>query len=118
MQIATNRLNDLCINTSGQVMPMKLDEDSQAMIFQMFTGGLYSDPIGTVIREITSNCFDSHVEAGVNSVTNPVVVEMGKDSSGNFISFTDKGVGMSPRYTVHISSQPKGIQMMRLVGLV
>lgn len=96
MEIKTNTLNELNIQSTGQVSNMKLDEDSHAMIFQMFTGGLYSDPIGTVIREITSNCFDSHIEAGVDSTANPVVVELTKEVSGNFIIFSDKGVGMSP----------------------
>lgn len=96
MQINTNTLNTLDIQSSGKVSNMKLDQESQAMIFQMFTGGLYSDPIGTVIREIASNCFDSHVEAGVDSAENPVVIELKKEVSGNFIIFTDKGVGMSP----------------------
>jgi len=96
MEIQTNTLNELDIQTTGKVSNMKLDEDSHAMIFQMFTGGLYSDPIGTVIREITSNCFDSHIEAGVDSTENPVVVELSKEMSGTFIIFSDKGVGMSP----------------------
>ena len=96
MEIKTNTLNELDIQTTGKVSNMKLDEDSHAMIFQMFTGGLYSDPIGTVIREITSNCFDSHIEADVDSTENPVVVELSKEMSGTFIIFKDKGVGMSP----------------------
>lgn len=96
MKIQTNTLNEHKIQSAGKVTNMKLDGDSQAMIFQMFTGGLYSDPIGTVIREIASNCFDSHIEAGVDSAKNPVIVELGNDASGHFITFTDKGVGMSP----------------------
>lgn len=96
MKFETNTLNDKEIQSTGAVKNMKLDEGSQAMIFQMFTGGLYSDPVGTVIREIASNCFDSHVEAGVDSVKNPVVIRLTKEVSGNFISFIDKGVGMSP----------------------
>ena len=96
MEIKTNELNKNKNISSGRVSAMKLDGDSQAMIFQMFTGGLYSDPVGTVIREITSNCFDSHVEAGVDSKKVPVIVRLGNDLSGNHISFLDKGMGMSP----------------------
>lgn len=93
MEINTKVLNENNIETSGEITSMKLDETSQAMVFQMFTGGLYSDPIGTVIREITSNCFDSHIEAGVDA---PVIVRMSKEVGGNYISFIDSGVGMSP----------------------
>jgi len=73
-----------------------LSEDAQPLIFKMFTKTLYSNPIGTVVREITSNSFDAHVEAGNNTSDNPVVVRMTKDMSGNYISFIDNGVGMSP----------------------
>ena len=96
MEFRTDVLNEKPIQNLGRVTKMKLDEESQSMIFQMFTGGLYSDPIGTLIREITSNCFDSHVEAGVDSTKNPVIVELIKEVSGKFIKFQDKGVGMSP----------------------
>lgn len=54
---------------------------------------LYSNPIGSVVREITSNCFDSHKEAGVDDA---VVISKGEDDEGVFISFKDVGVGLSP----------------------
>ena len=90
------QLNNKDIQSTGTVTAMKLDEDAHATIFDIFTSGLYSDPIGSIIREITSNCFDSHVEANKNSPKNPVIVKLTKEVSGNFISFIDKGVGMSP----------------------
>ena len=102
MEIKTNELNKNKNISSGRVSAMKLDSDSQAMIFQMFTGGLYSDPVGTVIREITSNCFDSHVEAEVDSKKVPVIVRLGKDLSGHHMSFIDKGMGMSPDRVINI----------------
>lgn len=102
MEIKTNELNKNKNISTGRVSTMKLDEGSQAMVFQMFTGGLYSDPIGTVIREITSNCFDSHIEAGVDSKKVPVIVRLGKDVSGDYISFIDKGMGMSPDRVTNI----------------
>ena len=96
MKIVTNNLNNQDIQTTGTVKNMRFGENADAMLFDMFTSKIYSDPIGTVIREITSNCFDSHVEAGVDSAKNPVIVEFGNDVAGHYISFTDKGVGMSP----------------------
>ena len=61
----------------------------------MFTKNIYSNPIGMVVREITSNCYDSHTEAKVNS---PVVIRKTFDKLDNshYISFIDYGVGMSP----------------------
>ena len=75
---------------------MRLSENAQSMVFQMFTKSVYSNPIGTVVREITSNCFDSHVEAGVKDM--PVVIRKSFDdeTETHYISFIDYGVGMSP----------------------
>jgi hypothetical protein len=53
----------------------------------------YKNSIGSIVREITSNCFDSHAEAGV---TDAVRIKYGKDDSGFYVSFIDVGVGLSP----------------------
>ena len=90
------QINSADIQSTGTVTAMKLDEDAHSTIFEIFTSGLYSDPIGSIIREITSNCFDSHVEAGTDNPKNPVVVKLTNEISGTFISFIDNGVGMSP----------------------
>lgn len=53
----------------------------------------YSDPIGSIIREYTSNGWDAHVEAGVDS---PVVVgSYQEDDDSMHVFFKDSGVGMS-----------------------
>ena len=55
---------------------------------------MYSNPIGSLIREITSNCFDSHIEAKVEE---PVRLAMVWDSDeGYHMEFEDFGVGISP----------------------
>ena len=90
------RLNNHDIQSTGSVTAMKLSENAQSTVFEIFTSGLYSDPIGSVIREITSNCFDSHIEAKNDNPKNPVFVTLSKEVSGTFISFIDNGVGMSP----------------------
>ena len=72
-----------------------ISKDSTSMVFQIFTRNMYSNPIGSIVREITSNCFDSHVEAKVNA---PVVIRKSFDKVTNthYISFIDYVVGMSP----------------------
>jgi len=74
---------------------MQMSTDYQAMVFQMFTKNIYSNPKGTIVREITSNCKDSHTEAGVNK---PIVIRKTVDklAKTTYISFIDFGVGMSP----------------------
>jgi hypothetical protein len=62
-------------------------------IIDLITRQQYRDPIGSIIREITSNCFDAHIEAGVDL---PVTIDFNSDTLGKYISFKDQGVGMSP----------------------
>lgn len=82
-------------STVDNCQRMRISEHASSMVFQMFTKNIYSNPIGTVVREITSNCFDSHIEAGVNL---PVIVRKGfePESEMHYISFIDYGVGLSP----------------------
>ena len=96
MKIDLNQLSKNAIeNSTGNVVKMRLSENASSMVFQLFTKSVYSNPIGTVVREITSNCFDSHTEAGI---TAPVIIRKHKDATTNtqYISFIDYGVGMSP----------------------
>jgi len=73
----------------------QISSDQSAHIFRMLTS--YSDPIASVVREITSNCFDSHERA---SVDRDVVVEMTRGSklegTDAEIRFKDFGVGLPP----------------------
>lgn len=62
-------------------------------MFAVVSKLMYSRPIESIVREITSNCFDSHIEAKIDD---PVVVSFGEDEAGEFILFKDVGVGMSP----------------------
>ena len=95
MKINLKKLGEQAIETTTEQTKMRLSEDASSMVFQLFTKNVYSNPIGTVVREITSNCFDSHVEAGVDA---PVVIRKHKDGQAgtHYISFIDYGVGMSP----------------------
>lgn len=64
--------------------------------FKALFSDIYTDKIGSVVREIASNCRDSHVEADKADV--PFDIKIGSDGFGsNIISFTDYGVGMSKR---------------------
>lgn len=95
MEINLKKLSNQALESSTETTKMRLSEDASSMVFQLFTKNVYSNPIGTVVREITSNCFDSHTEAGI---TAPVVIRQHKDNTADtqYISFIDYGVGMSP----------------------
>lgn len=71
-----------------------ITEESMPFVFEFMSTQMYSNPIGSLIREITSNCFDSHVEAGVED---PVIISKTYSIEEGFaIEFQDVGVGMSP----------------------
>jgi len=94
MEINLKQLGTQAVEASTGTKKMRLSENAQSMVFQLFTKNIYSNPIGTVVREITSNCFDSHIEAGVKA---PVLIKKSFDNQTNthYISFIDYGVGMS-----------------------
>lgn len=86
-------LSEQKTQSTSKAREMTISADKDAIVFQIFTKSIYSNPIGSVVREITSNCFDSHIEAGVDS---PVVIRKNTHEEGISISFIDYGVGMSP----------------------
>lgn len=82
---------------------MSIEKENMNFVFDLMFSQMYRAPISSVIREIVSNCFDSHIEAGV---TDAVVVEVAKDEGGEYISFKDVGVGISPDRMAKIYSKP------------
>jgi DNA topoisomerase VI subunit B len=71
---------------------MSLDLDSAQVLMQMLSKNLYSDAIGSTIRETVSNSLDSHRKAGVDD---PVLVRLGFNSNNDYeFSTEDFGVGL------------------------
>ena len=98
-QFSNNEVETLGIEKSQK---FGMSKDAQEMIFTMFTKNIYSNPIGSVVREITSNCFDSHKEAGVNEA---VIVKLTKENTDFYISFIDNGMGMSRDRITNVYAQ-------------
>ena len=84
------------IGEQNDSLGANIDTSSFTFLFEMMSKSLYSNPIGSICREITSNCFDSHIEANVSV---PVIVKKSYDydDSCYYISFIDRGVGLSPK---------------------
>jgi hypothetical protein len=94
MKLIDRKLNEEKVETvGGSEVNMRLSEDAGKMVFEMFTNKIYSDKEGSIVREITSNCFDSHIEAGTPE--KPVIVEMQEINGTSYICFIDEGMGMS-----------------------
>ena len=70
--------------------PMEVDPAAGAMVLKALIDQ-YSNPTAAVLRELTSNAWDSHVEAGQ---TRPVEVSLPSALSPHFI-VEDFGIGMS-----------------------
>ena len=77
---------------SQESIGMSLDLDSAQILMQMLSKNLYSDDIGSAIRECASNALDSHRRAGV---VKPIVVALKENNSYNYeFSVEDFGIGL------------------------
>lgn len=77
-------------NLAGETVAMSVDAASMAHVMSILTD-LYSDPVLAVIREYSTNAFDSHVEAGVQK---PIEVSL-PNALSPFFKVRDYGVGLS-----------------------
>ncbi|QDH94043.1 hypothetical protein SEA_EVY_208 [Streptomyces phage Evy] len=77
-------------NLAGETVAMSVDAASMAHVMSILTD-LYSDPVLAVIREYSTNAFDSHVEAGVQR---PIEVSI-PNAMSPFFKVRDYGVGLS-----------------------
>ena len=76
-----------------ETVKMSLDLDSAQVLMQMLSKNLYSDSIGSTIRECASNALDSHRRAGCDE---PIVVSLRKNSQADTFEFAveDFGIGL------------------------
>lgn len=70
-----------------------------AKAFEVLSSTIYSDKISAVIREICSNAYDAHVEAGKGDVPFTVHLPNGFEP---FFSVKDDGVGLSDEDVHHL----------------
>lgn len=84
-------------SAEGEVSTNITDADEyeishSAKMYEILYHSIYSDPIGAVVREIASNAFDSHVQAGCQDKPFRVILP---NSFRPFFEVEDFGVGMS-----------------------
>lgn len=84
------------IQVVGDVKEFKtsIDPKNLEFITTLLSSNLYSDPEQSFIREIVSNAWDSHVEAGTTDV--PVIVRFKNTYNDRSVTIRDYGVGLSP----------------------
>jgi hypothetical protein len=93
-QLAAYDSESIGFDDDNDTIIVDIDEAAKATVIESLSR-LYEKPIESVVREITSNCFDSHMEAGVSD---PVEVGFGYESNKIYIYFKDVGLGMSPEF--------------------
>ena len=82
---------------------MSLDLDSAQILMQMLSKNLYSDSIGSTIRECASNALDSHRRVGVDD---PIIVSFKTNNSGDYeFSVEDFGIGLDDSDVKNIISK-------------
>jgi hypothetical protein len=71
---------------------MSLDLESAHVLMQMLSKNLYSDAIGSTVRECASNALDSHRRAGT---TDPIIVSLKINEQNNYeFAVEDFGTGL------------------------
>jgi len=84
--------NVLLDGQSKESIGMSLDLDSAQVLMQMLSKNLYSDDIGSAIRECASNALDSHRRAGVDT---PIIVSFKSSTAYNYeFCVEDFGIGL------------------------
>lgn len=82
---------------------MSLDLDSAQVLMQMLSKNLYSDSIGSTVRECASNALDSHRRAGCDK---PIIVSFNDNDHGNYeFSVEDFGIGLDAHDVKNIISK-------------
>jgi HSP90 family molecular chaperone len=103
MILEQGKAAEVILDGVDESINMGIDAGSTAVLMDILSQGLYKDPIGSIVREWTSNALDSHVEAGVDE---PVIVAIQKDDTYNWwFSVQDFGVGISPDRLQNIISK-------------
>jgi hypothetical protein len=85
------------VETVGEFTSYKaeIDQEDLGWILNILSTNLYSDPIGSLIREYSSNAWDANIEAGKRD--QPIEVGLKTDADvGSYWYVTDLGLGISP----------------------
>jgi HSP90 family molecular chaperone len=101
-----NKQTEISILEKGNqedIIEMSLDQDSSRVLMNMLSKNLYSDPIGSLIRETCSNALDSHRR--INQ-TAPIIVSLGVNENNSYeFSVEDTGSGLDENDVKNIISK-------------
>lgn len=102
MKLEIDKIEDYEVDVGGELEDsgkVSIDIENIGMFYEMMSKSIYSNPIGSIVRELVSNCFDSHIEQaeilGIEKLEMPVVVRGFHEEHDYYIGFEDFGVGIS-----------------------
>ena len=100
-----NQFSQNEVETLGEAVDTEfsIDTESLGVLFKGFSDALYSDKFGSIVREITSNCFDAHEEVNQQLDVQIRMVQPSFDEGK--IIFEDFGPGLSPDRIKNIYSK-------------
>lgn len=91
MILENKKENEILSTVQGD--KMTVDTEDIQYLFDLLSTNLYSDIYGSIVREYTSNAWDSHIEAGINDA---IIVGFDTDKDlGSYFFVKDFGVGLS-----------------------
>jgi hypothetical protein len=92
--------------STQETVKMSLDLDSAQVLMQMLSKNLYSDSVGSTIRECASNALDSHRRAGSDR---PIIVSFKRNMQADTFEFAveDFGIGLDADDVRNISKYGK-----------
>ncbi len=94
--ILQSELKEVQLFGDFQSHKAEIDAEDLSWILQILSTNLYSDPIGSLIREYSSNAWDANIEAGNKDKPIEVGIQTTSDS-GSYWYVTDLGPGLSPQ---------------------
>lgn len=81
------------IDVQGGGMVIDYQVAQSGKLFNILTDSLYTDQIGAIVRELSTNAIDAHIAAGREEI--PFEIHVPDQLEPHF-SVTDTGIGMSP----------------------
>lgn len=104
--IIDNEQKQVVLEQEGEVedsIDMEIDQDSIGILMGFLSKNIYSDSIGSTIREWVSNAWDANVEAGVN---NPIMVKLSRNNQGSWeFTVEDTALGLDDKDVKEIISK-------------
>lgn len=102
MIIEDQKINEVYGVEQEDTVQMTIDDSAKKKLMMVLSQNLYQDPIGSIIREYTSNALDAQKEIGN---TEPIRVRLIKQNDQFVFIVEDNGIGLSPERVENVFSK-------------